>query len=107
MKFFIKTVCDFLSFSGNLNSLEDVSDEMNDDDQEVQPQTEKKTKAEKKRICTGPAYQNFPRTIYHAWKIRKMTPRIYGKNDTRTKRAGRERKGKRQDIFSQTRQIIY
>ena len=70
MRFFIKT-CNFLSFSGNLNSLEDVSDEVNDGDQDVQPQTEnpnrKKTKeAEKKRIHTGPAYRNSPRTLGHA-----------------------------------------
>ena len=33
-----------------MNTLEDVSDEVNDSDQEVQPQTKKKTKeAEKKR----------------------------------------------------------
>ena len=68
MRFFIKTACNFLSFSRNLKSLEDVSDEVNDGDQEVQPQTEnpnrKKTKeADKKRIRRGPAYRNSSRTL--------------------------------------------
>ena len=53
MRFCIKTACNFLSFSGILNSLEDVPDEVNDGDQEVQPQTEnpnrKKQKKQKKR----------------------------------------------------------
>ena len=53
MRFFIKTACNFLSFSGNLYSLEDVSDEVKDGDQEIQPQTEnpirKKQKKQKKR----------------------------------------------------------
>ena len=48
-----KKACNFLSFSGNLNSLEDVSDEVNDGDPEVQPQTKnpnrKKQKKQKKR----------------------------------------------------------
>ena len=52
MRFFIKTACN-LSFSGNLYSLEDVSDEVKDGDQEIQPQTEnpirKKQKKQKKR----------------------------------------------------------
>ena len=52
MRFFIKGACNFLSFSGNLYSLEDVSDEVNDGDQEIQPQTEnpnrKKQKKQKK-----------------------------------------------------------
>ena len=111
MRFFIKTASNFLSFSGNLNSLEDVSNEVNDGDQEVQPHMEnpnrKNKRSKKKRIRTGPAYRNSPRTLGHAWKVRKKVPRIYWKNYTRTKRAGRERKGKRQDIFSRTMQIIY
>ena len=112
MRFFIKGACNFLSFSGNLYSLEDVSDEVNDGDQEIQPQTEnpnrkKQKKQKKNRIRTGPAYRNSPRTLGNAWKIRKNAPIIYEKNDTWTKRAGRERKGKRQDIFSRTREIIY
>ena len=112
MRLFIKTACNFLSIWGNLNNLEDVADEVNDGDQKIQLQMEnpnrKKTKeAEKKRIRTGPAYRNSPRTLGHAWKVRKKAPRIYWKNYTRTKRAGRERKGKRQDIFSRTREIIY
>ena len=53
MRFFIKTACNFLSFSGNLNSFEDVLGEVNDGDQEVQPQTEnpnrKIQKKQKKR----------------------------------------------------------
>ena len=52
MRFFINAACNFLSFSGNLYSLEDVSDEVNDGDQEIQPQTEnpnrKKQKKQKK-----------------------------------------------------------
>ena len=48
MRFFIKGACNFLSFSGNLYSLEDVSDEVNDDDQEIQPQTEKNKRSRKK-----------------------------------------------------------
>ena len=52
MRFFIKGACNFLSFSGNLYSLEDVSDEVNEGDQEIQPQTEnpnrKKQKKQKK-----------------------------------------------------------
>ena len=40
MRLFIKTACNFLSISGNLNRLEDVADEVNDGDQEVQPQME-------------------------------------------------------------------
>ena len=68
MRFFIKTVSNFLSFSGNLNSLEDVSNEVNDGDQEVQPHMEnpnrkKQKKQKKKRIRTGPAYRNLPRTL--------------------------------------------
>ena len=52
MRFFIKTASNFLSFSGNLNSLEDVSNEVNDGDQEVQPHMEnpnRKNKRSKKR----------------------------------------------------------
>ena len=49
MRFFIKTVCNFLSFSGNLYSLEDVSDQMNNGDQEVQPQTENPKRKKQKK----------------------------------------------------------
>ena len=49
MRFFFKTACNFLSFSGNLSSLEDVKDEVNNGDQNVQPQTEKNKRSRKKR----------------------------------------------------------
>ena len=70
MRFFIKIACNFLTFSGNLNSLY-VSDGLNNSDQEVQPQTEnpnrkKQKKQEKKRICTGLPYGDSLRTLGHA-----------------------------------------
>ena len=104
MRFLIKTACNFWSFSGNLNSLEDVSDEVNDGDQEVQPQTEnpnrKKTKeAEKKKIRTGPADRNSSRILGHAWKIRKKAPIIYGKNDNENKKTRTREKGKETGHF--------
>ena len=112
MRFCIKTACNFLSFSGILNSLEDVPDEVNDGDQEVQPQTEnpnrKKQKKQKKREYVQDQFIEIHQEhLAMLERSEKEATRIYGKNDMRTKRLGRERKGKRQDIFSRTRQIIY
>ena len=112
MRFCIKTACNFLSFSGILNSLEDVPDEVNDGDQEVQPQTEnpsrKKQKKQKKReYVQDRLIEIHQEHLAMLERSEKEATRIYGKNDMRTKRPGRERKGKRQDIFSPTRQIIY
>ena len=71
MRFFIKGACNFLSFSGNLYSLEDVSDEVNDGDQEIQPQTEnpnrKKQKKQKKiEYVLDQLDRNSPRTLGNA-----------------------------------------
>ena len=112
MRFCIKTACNFLSFSGILNSLEDVPDEVNDGDQEVQPQTEnpnrKKQKKQKKReYVQDQLIEIHQEHLAMLERSEKEATRIYGKNDMRTKRPGPERKGKRQDIFSRTRQIIY
>ena len=84
-----------------MNSLENVSDEVNDDDQEVQPQTEnpdrKKQKKQKKENTYRTSLSKFTK---NTWPRLKDQKKDYGKNDTRTKRAGQERNGKRQDIFS-------
>ena len=57
MRFFTKTACNFSSFSGNLKSLEDISDEVTDDDQEVQPQTENQNRNKQKDLKKENTYR--------------------------------------------------
>ena len=90
MRFCIKTACNFLSFSGILNSLEDVPDEVNDGDQEVQPQTEnpsrKKQKKQKKReYVQDRLIEIHQEHLAMLERSEKEATRIYGKNDMRTK----------------------
>ena len=75
MRFFIKGACNFLSFSGNLYSLEDVSDEVNDGDQEIQPQTEnpnRKKQKKQKKIEYWTSLSKFTQNTWQCLKDQKI-----------------------------------
>ena len=111
MRFFIKTACNFLSVWGNLNSLEDVADEVNDGDQKIQPQMEnpnrKKQKKQKKREYVQDQLIEIHQEHLVMLERSEKRHQEFMERMVWEQKEQDQRERERDNIFSRTRQIIY